>query len=339
MSELPTILNAAIACRDIFRAATKVPRLMQQEWAENRLADFNLWASGAGASAKGKASLDHRLQTNNEAHSIIFNLLSMLRILVEKCIEEAYNNKEDDVSEPSSGVPSRMKNVEDNLNQLSRLTVAIRKAGVRSRLQKADSSFDPDNAQINSLRRHLELLLLIRPDEHGSSESSRKELDTARLTPTQLRLIDANLKRRNRFLYAQRHAQKLEAKPIKQDDTCMLSDAGNRRQRHLYTGKTATLSPQEERILAEDNPPAQSTTTATVVDEQIVIPPKTASPTTVVSVTSSQISYPKPPPIHDDQRVFTCPCCCQSLPTTVARGNHWKYVYFPEFYGFIFISF
>jgi hypothetical protein len=59
---------------------------MQQEWAENRLADFNLWAIGAGASNTGKASLDHRLRANPEAHTILLNLLLMLKILLQKCI-------------------------------------------------------------------------------------------------------------------------------------------------------------------------------------------------------------------------------------------------------------
>jgi hypothetical protein len=63
--------------------AIATPRLMHQEWAENRLADFNLWASSAGTYATGKASLDYRLRENVDV-----NLLSMLRILVQKCISQ-----------------------------------------------------------------------------------------------------------------------------------------------------------------------------------------------------------------------------------------------------------
>lgn len=86
MTEPSTISEAVAACRLVFRTATTVPRLMQQEWAENRLADFNLWAIGAGASNTGKASLDHRLRANPEAHTILLNLLLMLKILLQKCI-------------------------------------------------------------------------------------------------------------------------------------------------------------------------------------------------------------------------------------------------------------
>lgn len=324
MSDPCTIFNAAIACRRIFRKALTVPRLTQQEWAENRLAEFNLWAAGAGAYATEKASMDHRLRGNKDAHTILVNLLSMLAILVQKCIEEAHQ-ADDNVPALSKVESSRMKDVEGSLNQLTRLTTAIRKAGIRSRLQKADSSIDPNDPRISSLRRHLECLVLVYPEEHGNSYSSEQQLDTARLTPIQLRLIDANLRRRNRFLYAQKHAQKLgmdsEQPENMPSETFKLVKQG----RSLNVGEADTPS-QEEKMATKDSRQVQSTTTATLVDEPIVIPPKEVvrSTTTVVSVTSSRISYPRPPPIKDDQVLFTCPCCCLSLPIAMARGNQWK---------------
>ena len=87
MSEATTIFDTAMACHYAFKEATSSPRLMHQEWAENRLADFNLWSSGAGASTTGKASLDRRLRANPEARTILINLLLMLKILVQKCID------------------------------------------------------------------------------------------------------------------------------------------------------------------------------------------------------------------------------------------------------------
>ncbi|KAF3396453.1 hypothetical protein F1880_006928 [Penicillium rolfsii] len=188
------------------------PRLMQQEWAENRLADFNLWAMGAGATGTMKASLDYRLRADPEAHNILLNLLLMLEILIQKCIDGA-REIDDPTVKLSVQELARMNKVEGSLNQLTRLTVAIRKAGTRSRLQKADSSFNPDNPQICSLRRHLEVLLLARPDENGNSDYSEEQLDPAKLSPVRTQLVEANLKRRNRFLYAQQHAQKLDSNP------------------------------------------------------------------------------------------------------------------------------
>lgn len=227
---------------------------------------------------------------------------------------------------PAANLPSgqlaRMKDVEDSLNQLTRLTVAIRKAGTRSRLQKADSSFDPDSPHIRSLRRHLEVLLLVWPDQHANSDYGEHQLDPTRLSPIQLRLIEANLKRRNRFLYAQRHAQKLESNLGQSKKTPRGIEAlGKQSQRSdvnpLSQGGVA---------LVRDGIEAQSTTTATHVDDAIEIPPEQIprSATTVVSVTSSRITYPKPPRFHNHQMLFTCPCCCQSLPVAIGRGNQWK---------------
>lgn len=56
---------------------------MHHEWAENRLAEFKLWADGVGAFASDRASLDMRLAMELETHSLILNLL----ILLEGCIE------------------------------------------------------------------------------------------------------------------------------------------------------------------------------------------------------------------------------------------------------------
>ncbi|KAH8704080.1 hypothetical protein BGW36DRAFT_288147, partial [Talaromyces proteolyticus] len=337
MSESSTIFDAATACHHVFRMAKTAPRLMQQEWAENRLADFNVWSAGAGAFAEGKTSLDHRLGSNPEAHTILINLLLMLRILVQKFIDGGMGNSlqyltpssdhkiKDPAVELSSDELARMKDVEDSLNQLTRLTVAIRKAGNRPRLLKADSSFDPHSPQIRSLRRHLELLLLVHPGDNESSDSSARQLDPAKLTPIQLRLIDANLKRRNRFLYAQQHAQKLGLNSEYPKNTRRESPLFVKQQSRSGVDKTTSLS-QRENTLTKADIQTQSTTTATLVDEPIVVPPSqfTNSATTVISVTSSRVSYPKSPPIYDHHNIFRCPCCCQALPAAVGRGNQWK---------------
>jgi hypothetical protein len=224
-----------------------------------------------------------------------------------------------------------MKDVEDNLDQLVRLTVAIRKAGTQSRLHKADSSFDPSRPQILALRLHLMAIILVHPEANGGSNSSIKmleqaQLDQADLDPVQLRLIDANLRRRNRFLYAQKHARKLgvgshlghSAPPIRMS---ALANQGplSHATLTIRAPKMTTLDP------GNDGPP-ESTTTATAVDSPLELNQKQAAkaPTTVISITTSQIRYPRPPSISDAQRAFTCPCCCQSIPATMGRGNHWK---------------
>ena len=59
--------------------------LAKGEWAENRLADFNLWVYSSGAAAKGRASLDSRLSLKPETQNVIVNLLYSLSKLVDEC--------------------------------------------------------------------------------------------------------------------------------------------------------------------------------------------------------------------------------------------------------------
>ncbi len=83
---IPQALSEATrACRQSFTECRSIGRLMEDEWAENRLADFNLWDAGVGASAHPLASLDRRLMSQPEAYAIVQGLLKTLRTLVDRC--------------------------------------------------------------------------------------------------------------------------------------------------------------------------------------------------------------------------------------------------------------
>lgn len=88
MSESATILDTAISCQHVLKVATTVTRLMRKEWAENKLASFNFWCGDAGILVGDATSLDFQLQTNLQSHTILVNLLLMLKLLVQKCIDE-----------------------------------------------------------------------------------------------------------------------------------------------------------------------------------------------------------------------------------------------------------
>lgn len=79
------IYNATQICRKSLSDCIQSDELMQNEWAENRLADFNLWASGLGASVQGRASLDARLASRPDAQDAVANLLQVLTDAVEHC--------------------------------------------------------------------------------------------------------------------------------------------------------------------------------------------------------------------------------------------------------------
>ncbi|KAF4954705.1 hypothetical protein FSARC_12035 [Fusarium sarcochroum] len=94
--------------------------------------------------------------------------------------------------------------VEQVIDHLTRLGFAIRKSGITSRSQKADRLFEFEDH--HDLFRYLTVLILGRGSEEGREHYN---VDPKTLSPIQERLAVANLRRRHRFLYAQKHAQKL----------------------------------------------------------------------------------------------------------------------------------
>lgn len=222
------------------------------------------------------------------------------------------------------------------MGQLSRITMSIRNAGTNARIQKADASYDPDHPQIKSLSQHLQLLLLVKPSKNGTLQarassqgnlvlSSRDDtivIDQNSLTAIQKRIINANLKRRNRFLYAQRHATKL-------------SERHQVPSKWISAPRKLPLPPvlNALKVSKEEHgaPQGCSATTATEVQDPIALPTQaSAQPaTTVISTISSRVTYPRPPPLKSDQNLFQCPCCYQTLSTSMSRGSQWKYVLIP----------
>ena len=81
-----SIADAAAECRQTLIACQSLKQLMQNEWAENRLADFNLWASSTGALARPRASLDARLALSPDTRDVVAKLLRMLNIMVGQCL-------------------------------------------------------------------------------------------------------------------------------------------------------------------------------------------------------------------------------------------------------------
>jgi hypothetical protein len=80
-----SILDATQACLRSFNECLTVPVLGHREWVENRLADFNLWAAGVGASAKESLSLDSRLVCEPGMRTVVIDLLKTLMVYVHQC--------------------------------------------------------------------------------------------------------------------------------------------------------------------------------------------------------------------------------------------------------------
>lgn len=87
MTQPLTMVDVIKECHEIFRDASNNPYPFHREWAENRLADFNLWLVGANATGSGKSSLQARLATRLEAHTFLIHLVKLLMAFLRRYIE------------------------------------------------------------------------------------------------------------------------------------------------------------------------------------------------------------------------------------------------------------
>ncbi|OBS26153.1 hypothetical protein FPOA_00096 [Fusarium poae] len=108
-----SIYHATRECILSLEACLSLKALMKDGWAENRLADMNLWASGVGALAKPYASLDRRLEFQPKPRLVLTSLLLSLHKIIENCRENVlYENRDvchADILEPRDLSPSPTK--------------------------------------------------------------------------------------------------------------------------------------------------------------------------------------------------------------------------------------
>ncbi|CAH0023170.1 unnamed protein product [Clonostachys rhizophaga] len=134
-----------------------------------------------------------RLESRPEEIVMIKGMLTLLRQFLgnyEELLGKAEESEE------------ALRNVDSALGNLALLAMAIRQTGKRSRLEKADKKFNPDDHL--ALRDHLEFILRIQGSPAGQKSTC--------LDWRQQHLIRANLRRRNRFVQAQNHSKYLKSR-------------------------------------------------------------------------------------------------------------------------------
>lgn len=98
MPDFGDIHHATMGCISDFEACLSIKPLMKEGWAESRLADLNLWASGVGALARPDMSLDRRLQFQPKPRLVLINLLLTLREFISSCrmydLSDTHGDKE-----------------------------------------------------------------------------------------------------------------------------------------------------------------------------------------------------------------------------------------------------
>ncbi|KAL4985725.1 hypothetical protein BDW68DRAFT_198581 [Aspergillus falconensis] len=342
-------------CIESFVQCLEVPALNEDEWAENRLADMNLWISGTGACARGRASLDSRLASRPEARDVIINLLRLLGTVIDECrmqsqiqnphsysVEEnsvfskpdgqgrAFSPWSDDSSSDEQTIEAHnarvmsrnplresMYNIESIQDQLARISVAIRRSGRRSRLQKADQRFNPKDHQ--ELEGHLVGMLLIQ------LKGCCQERDSSKLNEVQLRLVRCNLRRRNRFLYAQQHSRSLDAGFVRRVNSTAAPIQAGLAQEQM---SRLELEPKPSKDgLEHANSTIVTGTSASKLSDNFELPRRgqdASTASSMMSLTVVDLDYPRPPQVEDGMHLFRCPCCCEVLPAMMADKNRWR---------------
>lgn len=147
------------ACQDALEQCIAMRGFNASEWAEIRLADFNLWAAGVGAFASKKSSLDARFEDRPDDLILVKSNLSILHAFLQDCIRLAKHGK---------SIELAMREVDLSIEDLAMIAVAIRRTGLKSHLRYADKKFV--EAEHKNLKRHLECIAVLRPSPEGREE-------------------------------------------------------------------------------------------------------------------------------------------------------------------------
>lgn len=307
---------------------------------QTRVADLRLWADSVGAVAHEKASLDYRFQHRLDDISFIQDLLSMLEGFLEDMEGCLLTTKHE------ADLQDIMININSTIDTLAFIGVQIRRSGHKSRIRKADHSFNQNQDRYRNLRAHLACVILAKPTEEGRPKNEGKDIHSVgyfaemKLSPIQERLIEANLRRLHRFKEAQRRSSRLKghlwnaAPPVVPQHFIAISTTQHAKQ---------DISPLQDKKIAKIMK-EQVSHVGTKKDDNHTIAPTSASgldskwgglqetrrlgPTaTRLTSTTAKMKYPRAHRLPDaEQKLAKCPCCCQAIPATELEGSRWRYI-------------
>ncbi|KAI9700240.1 MAG: hypothetical protein M1836_002254 [Candelina mexicana] len=322
-------------CLEKFQQCIKQLQGKDKIHLQTRLADLRLWSDSVGAAASAKASLDSRFQQRPEDIIFIRRLLSMLEGLLQECLTAASDG---------SDVQDTIMNIDSTVDSLAFIGFQIRRSGRKYRLRKADASFVENRDRYRKLRAHLACVLTAKPTEEGRPEDEGKEINSVgyfadmKLPPIQERLVEANLRRRHRFVEAQNHSQGLKDPSSKASHTVIP-------QHFITMAATDTeqgVSPMQDTKVATalrqkqarppgpgQNAPTIPATSASGLDskwEGFQNNRRAGSTITRITAITAAEVYPRAHLLSsEDQKLVKCPCCCQAIPASeIEEDSQWR---------------
>lgn len=319
--------KATRSCFEQFTLCVGKLKGAQATHVKNRHADFKLWADSVGAVAQAHASLDWRFQDRPDDIFLVKGLLEILEAFLKECAAASENEK---------GSEEALGKVDSIVHDLIFIGLAIRRSGRKSRLQKADALFDRDRENYLDLRAHLASIIVSRPSEGPRMLSGSDHFTKVELSPIQNRLVEANLRRRHRFIEAQRHSHLLKGPTPRVPKNPPMQQITE-----IFTTIGTNLSPEDPEI-SKVKPELKRTLTATAAKTDTITTPGTIASTpetgfkglrqkghassTVTRITAitAAAQYPKAKTSSSEQFSFKCPCCCQAIPTKGAEDSQFR---------------
>lgn len=193
------IYRASRACQSNLEKCSRAWK--PDPWAGYQLIEFNIWSTTAGALASGINSLDERFQLSKQHAGIIQNLLWLLNRYIDDCGTTDSAQDALSGSQPIKWAPEATEareSVETTLSQIIAITTHANASIVHSNLWiRSEGAFltnDNDLEYENSL-----IEWFFDPQNLDFQSEARRR---SGLTLIQKCLIQANLKRRRRFLAA-----------------------------------------------------------------------------------------------------------------------------------------
>lgn len=240
---------------------------------------------------------------------------------------------------PSNDLSVSMRQVESTLSQLIRLGFKIRQSANKERFRKADATLATRDHEV--FRKHLIFMLSVPKNGIRATVDVYTNLPTddhyseGLLNKVQIRLIDLNLRRRNRFMYAWNHTKSL-APQRPADQTGFTNDitpaVAVSRGTNVDRSSKAHTEPSKPTTSKE---PSRISGVSGIGSQLLRLPERLAGPvnpeSTHVSTITGKMDYPKPPfAVRSERLGFKCPCCAQVLPKTVGTSlRQWRSVPFP----------
>ncbi|KAK8099658.1 D-serine dehydratase [Apiospora kogelbergensis] len=342
------IAEPASVCRVSFLDCLACADLMKLEWAENRLADFDLWALDF---MRYHTPVDGRPSPDDHTRNVIVHVLKLLHSCIQQCLSLANSSTtasfaqasrshhegglpppealsrsfspfsdESSDSEPElhldnnvndyTALTSAMRNVEQLMNELTRISLAIGDGGTPLIFRKADKVFHPDN--YGDLQTYLENIVNSRPPGPLGVGLDVLKND---ITPAQKRLVEANLRRRNRFVCAMHILV-----PSRQGEDYYL-ELGSRIPRESPDMKLLGSIEVVSKLASTSASSLGTLPPLLPLPAKALPPPATMAQ---ITTTAAKVVYPKPPKVEAGFGRFKCPCCCQSLPLLYQESTHWK---------------